>query len=135
MNWTNDFIGIPQKDLGRDRDGCDCWGLVHLVLNAHGRPVPSYQEDYLSVRERVEIEALIAEAKTLPTWSRVVGPPQPFDVITFRRGALDGHIGVIVDRQRMLHVDRRAPSRIERFDISPWTNRHPSVWRWVGISE
>lgn len=132
MTWSNLYIGLPHLDLGRDRNGVDCWGLVHLVLTDHGMPVPSYREGYLSTRERVEIAGLIAEAKSLPTWSRVLERPEPLDVIAFTRAGLDGHVGIIVDHRLMLHVDSRAPSRLERYDIAPWSDRHPTIWRWVG---
>jgi cell wall-associated NlpC family hydrolase len=30
--WARDYIGIPFRDLGRDRQGCDCWGHHRLIL-------------------------------------------------------------------------------------------------------
>ena len=31
MIWANAYVGLPWADLGRDRTGCDCWGLARLV--------------------------------------------------------------------------------------------------------
>lgn len=128
MSWSNDFIGIPYAPLGRDRSGADCWGLVLMVLAAQGRPVPDYGTDYA---DRAAMARLIGAAKASPTWI-ATDRPAPLDLVVFRRAGLDSHIGIIADRCRMLHVDRARPSRLERFDLSPWTDRAPSFWTWTG---
>lgn len=32
MRWIELYLAIPYRLHGRDRKGCDCWGLVRLVL-------------------------------------------------------------------------------------------------------
>ncbi len=62
--WAAGYIGIPFRERGRDRAGCDCWGLVRLVLGERfGVAVPSYAGDYESVKDYRRLAELV-EAQT-----------------------------------------------------------------------
>src|SRR5262249_15997138 len=58
--WIAGYVGLPFRSLGRDRDGLDCWGLVHLVYREVFRlEVPAYSEDYVTAYDCREIGELI----------------------------------------------------------------------------
>ena len=125
-HWSTDYLGLPYAPRGRSRAGVDCWGVVWLVLPAHGRPVPSYEGEYSSSEERQEISGLIDGAKRL--WQRV-DQAKEFDLVTFRRGRHESHIGVVVRPGMMLHITQDKPSCIERYDAGYWANRLTGIWR------
>lgn len=126
MHWSEQYLGIPYAEQGRAATGSDCWGLVCLVLPARGRPVPSYAGLYASAAERQEIAGLIEGAK--PQWRRV-DQAQELDLVTFRRGRLESHIGIVVRPGLMLHITQDKPSCIERYDTGYWANRLTGIWR------
>ena len=131
-HWSERFIGLPFADLGRDRSGVDCWGLVRLALEHHGIDVPSYAGGYADVTERAEIAGLINGAK--PSWTKVV-EPRELDVITFRRGRLESHVGLIVRPGWMLHVTEAIPSRLEDYRDDYWWHRRTGFWRHTLLSD
>jgi cell wall-associated NlpC family hydrolase len=60
-SWAASYVGIPFRSRGRDRSGCDCYGLLALVLSeVFHLEVPSYAADYLDATDAEEIAALIA---------------------------------------------------------------------------
>lgn len=128
-HWSTAFIGLPYADLGRTRAGVDCWGLARLVLKSQGIDVPSYAGGYASPQERGEIAGLIEGAK--PAWLKVE-EPRAFDLVTFRRGRLESHVGIVVEPGRMLHVTSGAPSRIESYRDDYWRARLTGFWRHAG---
>ena len=128
MSWTNAYIGIPFLDLGRDKEGCDCWGLVRLVYRQElGIDVPSYAGDYHSTEERQEIARLIGAAQCSPSWRKVENP-QAFDVVLFRRGLLTAHIGIVMRPDWMLHM-HDAGARIENYRLTSWQSRFLGCYR------
>jgi hypothetical protein len=85
------------------------------------------------VEERAEISAVIAEASVMGGWRPVTGPAAEFDVLVFRVGGLDSHVGTVVAPGRMLHIERDRTSCIERYDGPRWADRLASIWRHRAI--
>lgn len=133
FHWTVPFIGIPFVEFGRTRSGCDCWGLVRLVYQEElGIDLPDYLGRYASAEERVELQALIAEGKATGPWRPADVHdvrPQPFDVMVYRRGRLDSHLGLFVEPGVMLHVAAEEHAKLERFSTGQWLNRLSGIYR------
>lgn len=109
--WTNDYIGIPFRDLGRDRSGLDCWGLARLVLaEQFGITVPSFSENYTRTDERHLLSRVIDREAS--HWIEVgrgraaIGKERLGDVVTFRHEGFESHIGIVINPKtwRMLHA-------------------------------
>lgn len=131
MTWSNRYIGIPQRDHGRGRDGCDCWGLVTVIFREElGITLPEYL-GYGSIEERGEIAALIEGAKVSPLWVPVTGPAIAFDVAVFRRGRFSTHLGVVVRHGLMIHVLGEDGAKLDDYRRGPWAHRFTGHWRHV----
>lgn len=130
MAWTDDYIDLPYKIDGRDRDGVDCWGLVHLVYRERlGIILPGkdgYHEasggDWAKVAEAMNDEA--------SRWS-AVEKPEPYDVILMRRGPLACHVGLCVGGGQMLHINEGINSTMEPFNGMRWGKRIVGFYRYV----
>jgi len=132
-HWTDAYIGLPHVDLGRDRAGCDCYGLASLIYRDQlGINLPDYL-DYVSTDERAEIAALIAGAASSPNWNAVETQAQvaPLDIVLFRRGRLTSHIGVVVSAGLMIHMAEAEHSRLEHYTTARWASRLIGHYRHV----
>lgn len=119
--WSNNYIGIPFKEKGRDRRGADCWGLVRLIYKEqYNIDLPSFANEYPSVDDRERIHELIAQYKE--AWNPV-DTPSDGSVVLFRMLGSETHIGVAINEQEFIHVREGADSVIERFDSVNWKNR------------
>lgn len=126
MNFS-DFVGIPHADLGRDRGGADCWGLVRIVYReALGIDLPSLDDRYAGYSDLRGIAALMVEQER--AWIKV-SCVQPYDVLRFRTGSHDTHVAVAVDRRLMLHSHARSHSVIVSRQQPEWRNRLTGVFR------
>lgn len=105
MSWWAKYIGVPFADGGRGPDSYDCWGLVRAsYCDVLGVTLPSYGE--ISSRDLVRIARSIRDA-TAESWA-VFDTPEPMDVCLMRsgRGGRSAvHVGVMVDRRRVMHVE------------------------------
>jgi len=120
--WTNNFIGIPWKDKGRDRDGIDCWGCVRLVYREQYEILlPSYLEDYASPEEHAEIGSLIL-GETAKNWKLTLSPREG-DAILFNVAGEPAHTAIYACSGVMLHIRRGAGSCLERYTTAIWSPR------------
>jgi cell wall-associated NlpC family hydrolase len=136
LHWSAGFIGLPWADRGRTRAGCDCWGLVRLVYQeVAGIDLPSFDEAYVTAEEQSVVAAVIADVRQggrgASPWLEVAGPAESLDLLLFRCGRHESHVGVVVDPRRalMLHSQNRDQSRIESFDRAEWARRRIGFFR------
>jgi len=135
--WADRYVGIPFLDNGRSLAGCDCWGLVRLVLREQfGLDLPSYVGGYASANEREEASALIAGRIPADGWWRV--PDQqarPGDGVVLRIMNQPWHVGLMVTPSDFLHVfEGQAVSAIERVDSPRWKRRVVGFYRHEALA-
>ena len=129
MSWANAYVGLPFADQGRDRTGCDCWGLVRLVFAEKlNIDLLDYQGDYVSAAEHAEIAALINREIDVGPWERTEAP-EPFDVLLFRQGRLGNHVGIRITATKMLHMARGEQAKIEDIHGARWGKRYLGAYR------
>lgn len=130
-HWTDRYVALPHLDLGRDRDGADCWGLACIIYREElGISLPEYL-GYTSTDERGEIAALVDGATASPLWVPVHGLAMAFDIALFRRGRLTSHVGIVVNHGLMIHMAEADLSRVEHYTTGQWAPRLVGHYRHV----
>ncbi|NSZ08278.1 C40 family peptidase [Agrobacterium tumefaciens] len=130
-HWSDRFVGLPYREFGRDRDGCDCWGLACTIYREElGINLPQYL-GYASVEEHGEIAALVFDATSSPLWLPVTGTAVAFDISVFRRGRLDTHVGIVVHHGLMIHMVEGDCSKVESYRSGAWGHRLTGTYRHV----
>ena len=130
--WWDGYRGIPYLDHGRDRSGCDCWGLVRLVyLEQFGVELPGYGAAY-ECSDLVDIDAIL-EGRTIG-WSEVQDP-RSGDVVLMAvrdRGVRCFHVGLVINprRRQMLHVMTKTSVIVESWAAPAWARRVTGFWRY-----
>lgn len=130
-HWVADYVGIPFVDLGRDRSGCDCWGLVRLVLaERFGVTLPCFSGNYsgTSRRDMVELAAMVDAQRPLVDVVEV-DQPQHGDIVLLRLAGHTGHVGLVVAPGWMLHTERDIDAIQERYDGPLWSHRVAGFYR------
>lgn len=131
MTWPNRFVGIPYAEFGRDREGCDCWGLACIIYREElGISLPEYL-GYGSVDEHAEIAALIDGAEASPLWLPVTGPAIAFDIAVFRRGCLATHLGIVIHHGLMIHMEAEDCAKLADYRTGRWGHRFKGHYRHV----
>ncbi|HYN39463.1 MAG TPA: NlpC/P60 family protein [Rhodospirillales bacterium] len=137
-SWAGAYVGIPYRDHGFDRSGCDCWGLVRLVYRARARiELPSYAGDYADETDSEGVAACVEAARASETWRRIDPPPRTFDVaemfsvLRSRRGWSYPplHVGVVVGNGWLIHTELATGARLVRADDRALGKRIAGFWR------
>lgn len=127
------YIGIPFLDHGRDRAGCDCWGLVRLVYaDQLGIALPDLGDEYSEAYARGEVDEAVSSTVGQEWNADVTGQAwQPLDVMIFSRAGVECHVGLYLRPGEMLHVIEGTAAAVERYDTVRWKRRLTRVIRHV----
>ncbi len=82
------YLGIPYREGGRGWDGCDCWGLVRLILlEERGIALPLFS-DVRSTEDFVRMRGMF----------RRIDRPCDWCMVDMRsRGRFPAHVGLYLD--------------------------------------
>lgn len=126
-HWASKYIGIPFLDRGRTAAGCDCWGLLCLVLrHERGVDVSGYDAAYTGASDASAADAIRSTDDEYRRWTQVLpGDERPFDAVLmtgcYRNGSglvrAPMHVGVVVSPSSatMLHVEAGTDACISRY--------------------
>lgn len=130
-SWVAEYITIPYAELGRDRDGVDCWGGVRLVLSERfGIDVDELNPDYKSSTDRVSILDAVNQEIDSGRWTEV-SDPQVGD-IALMKYERQHHIGICVaggDDPAILHWLENRGAAAERVSSVSLSGAVRSWWR------
>lgn len=129
--WCNNYISVPFEEHGRNRQGCDCWGLARLIykeqLNIDLPELLNYKntKDSRNIAELYEIEH--QEWQEIP-----LGQEKSFDILVFKMLGLPTHIAVVVDKGLMIHCEKGCGTHISEYNREvQWKTRLAGVYRYV----
>lgn len=138
-SWAEAYIGIPFSDLGRSQNGCDCWGLVRLVLAQRcGLELPSLATSYESEAKSDAVARSIDSARISGEWRFIVaGHEREFDVAEMITPMRLGtawcfsplHVGIVVSQGWLLHTERETGSLLCRYKEQGINKRIAGFWR------
>lgn len=123
----SEYVGIPYRAEGRDRVGCDCWGLLVLIYRERlGVELPSHA----GYGDPLSAAAAVAVAAGRQDW-QPVAYPQPYDAVLFRVNGRPHHIGLVIRPGWMLHTVAGRDSCIEDYRRPYWSARVEGFYRYL----
>lgn len=130
--WWNEYVGIPYKLKGRDKDGIDCWGLVRLIYaDKFNIELPSYAFDYTSSTDDI-VKQLFASERGGWVSTDV---PHEGDLVLFRIGGHVTHVGIMLGDDKFIHAIDGQYSGIESILSARWNKRFDSYYRYSTTAE
>jgi len=119
-SWVYKYIGIPFVSNGREKNGCDCYGLVRLVLkNEYGIEIPELSNNYSDARNVEETAKLFKEHRPVIAAERIPAPEERAIAVILERG-VPAHIGIVAGREHILHTGAKTGSVCQRIS-------HPGI--------
>ncbi len=135
------YINIPYKELGRDWNGVDCYGLVVLIFREEvGLHLPDFT-DLLYSKERYEID------KKQDHFLNSIGIKwvdikkeqlRPLDVLVFNKIndiKLSTHVGIYIESNKFIHVQENYPSMLGKLDDPYWKGKLYRAIRYKKLEE
>jgi len=123
------YIGVPYKHGGRGPDGYDCLGLLLAIYRDAGIETgyadeDEYAESWFAADPGRYLRGLLAHGQPASP------PHRAFDLVYFSIGGIVRHGGVMINRQKFVHVLDRRSVMISRL-TGYWERRLAGARRFV----
>lgn len=139
MIIVDQYLGIPYKPLGTTYKGCDCWGLVRLILKEQfnielPKQTELAKESFKS--GKVGNHNLWAKGwKELEDW-KFVNVRDILRMRAIRKDAdgyeqlVDNHIGLMIEPKKVIHTSEKCGVLIHRIDVPGFSWRCIKGYRY-----
>lgn len=116
------YLGIPYRHGGRDLNGLDCLGLIHLFYRYCGITVPdgdgkAYDTQWVLDDPERYLRGLQQVGREVPLYDL-----KPLDLVYFRLLGYISHGGIMVDPYRFIHVMQHQRVHLTPL-TAPWRRR------------
>jgi len=112
--WVKKYIGISFVSNGRTLAGCDCYGLVRLVLsNEYGIELPELSDNYTDALNVKETARLFKENIPILAGRKITAPAEKAVVVITEHGVA-AHIGIVAGAGYILHTGIKTGSICQR---------------------
>jgi len=112
--WTESYLDIPFAFDGRDRTGCDCWGLLRLIYAEQlGIELPSFS-DVPAAESHLVMQEMVRQSRTRPWLDVPLSDLREFDAVRMIGHYRDGngvmhrgpiHVACALDNSTILHIE------------------------------
>lgn len=130
--WVKRYIGIPFCSGGRDLNGCDCYGLIRLILhNEYKIDLPRLDDRYENALDKNLTKKLFTEFIPLICGEKINAPEEKALVIIRTQG-LATHVALYAGDGNIIHTMLHTDSVCERLDSPMLAGR---VEGWYRVSK
>jgi len=133
MGKYNKYINLPFSNLGRDFNGCDCYGLFYLIYKEERNIIlPDFTEVKYSLEWFKEEKNHIIE-HIWEAWIKVDEPYKEYDGLIFYSSKhIASHIGLwIGEGDKFIHINDKQPARVNKLNRA-YKSRLYGVMRFNG---
>lgn len=127
------YMNIPFLAHGRDRVGLDCWGLVCLVYREKfDIDLPAFAGVANNISDPKEVSPLFEQGRD-NLWRRV-DDAAPGDVVGWMAGRLIYHVGLYLDDNKFLHIQKHTESHVSEIGSFLWPRRRVAgIYRYHAL--
>ena len=130
-SWTQKYVGIPFVSGGRDYNGCDCYGLVRLILNDEYQiQLPALNSDYSDALNCEQTKNLFKEYVPVICGTKIENPEEKAVCLVRTRGGLCTHVGIYAGDGFIIHTRNKTGAVCERLS-SPFLTGRIEGWYHV----
>lgn len=128
--WTQKYVGIPFVSGGRTEQGCDCYGLIRLILkNEYKILLPVLNKNYHALIAE-ETKSLFSEYVPVICGARIEAPEEKALCLVRTTSGLLTHVGIYAGDGFIIHSRNKTGAVCERIN-SPFLTGRIEGWYHV----